>query len=111
MGQKKYKVGIVGIGTVGTEMVKILQERNFPAEEIRILARSERDEEIAGQTFHVLATTEKAFDGLDFAFFAGTEGAIEASVFHRELRVFHHPGKDGYGDREHMVRVERWCKA
>jgi len=79
MGQKKYKVGIVGIGTVGTEMVKILQERNFPAEEIRILARSERDEEIAGQTFHVLATTEKAFDGLDFAFFAGTEGAKGAS--------------------------------
>ena len=76
---KKYKVGIVGIGTVGTEMVKILRERRFPVNEIRILARSERDEEVAGQTFHVMEACDKAFDGLDFAFFAGTEGAKGAS--------------------------------
>lgn len=74
-----YKVGIVGIGTVGTEMVKVLRERNFPADEIRILARSERDEEVAGETFHVLPASPEAFDGLDFAFFAGTEGAKGAS--------------------------------
>lgn len=41
---------------------------------------------------------------------AGTEGAIETSIFHRELRVFHHQGKPGYGTSEHMVRVERWEK-
>jgi len=76
---KRYRVGIVGIGAVGAEMIKILRERGFPAEEIRILARSERDEEVAGQTYHVTAASPEAFDGLDFAFFAGTEGAKGAS--------------------------------
>lgn len=69
----------MGIGAVGTEMVKILREREFPAEEIRILARSERDEEVAGEVFHVQEATRDAFDDLDFAFFAGTEGAKGAS--------------------------------
>ena len=73
------KVGIVGIGAVGTEMVKVLRQRNFPCDEIRIMARSERDQEIAGEVFHVVETTPEAFDGLDFAFFAGTEGAKGAS--------------------------------
>ena len=76
---KQYKVGLVGIGAVGTEIVKILRERNFPAEEIRILARSERNETVAGETFHVVEAKPEAFDGLDFAFFAGTEGAKGAS--------------------------------
>jgi len=76
---KKYRVGIVGIGAVGTEMVKILRQRNFPASEIIFLARSERDEEVAGETFHVAKACPEAFDGLDFAFFAGTEGAKGAS--------------------------------
>lgn len=76
---KKYKVGIVGIGAVGTEMVKILRERDFPCEEIRIMARSERDEEVAGETFHVVETKPESFDGLDFAFFCGTEGSKGAS--------------------------------
>ena len=77
---KQYKVGLVGIGAVGTEMVKVLRGRDFPAGEIRILARSERDEEVAGETFHVVpAESPDAFDGLDFALFAGTEGAKGAS--------------------------------
>jgi len=76
---KEYRVGIVGIGAVGTEMVKILRERNFPISELRVLARSGRDEEIAGETVHVVRTEPDAFDGLDFAFFAGTEGSKGAS--------------------------------
>jgi aspartate-semialdehyde dehydrogenase len=76
---KQYKVGIVGIGAVGTEMVKILRQRQFPCEEIRIMARSERDEEVAGEIFHVVETKPESFEGLDFAFFAGTEGAKGAS--------------------------------
>ena len=75
----EYRVGIVGIGAVGTEMIRVLRQRNFPASEIRILARSERDEEIDGDTYHVVAACPEAFDGLDFAFFAGTEGAKGAS--------------------------------
>ncbi|NQU38535.1 MAG: aspartate-semialdehyde dehydrogenase [Lentisphaerae bacterium] len=76
---KQYKVGIVGIGAVGTEMVKVLRERNFPAEEIRILARSARRETVAGEDFDVVPAAPEAFDGLDFVFFAGTEGEKGAS--------------------------------
>ena len=76
---KTYKVGIVGIGAVGTEMIRILRERQFPADEIRVLARSCRDEKIAEEVFHVDKACPGAFDGLDFAFFAGTEGAKGAS--------------------------------
>ncbi len=80
---KKYRVGIVGIGAVGSEMIKVLRQRDFPCEEIRILARTERDEMIEGETFHVIpAASPEAFDGLDFAFFAGTEGAKGASRQH-----------------------------
>jgi aspartate-semialdehyde dehydrogenase len=76
---KEYSVGIVGIGAVGTELIKVLRERDFPAGEIRVLARSERDEEIAGETFHVVPASVDAFEGLDFALFAGTEGGKGAS--------------------------------
>ena len=76
---KQYKVGLVGIGAVGTEMIKVLRQRNFPATEIRVLATRDRDEEIAGETFHVRATTPEAFEGLDVVLFAGTEGAKGAS--------------------------------
>jgi aspartate-semialdehyde dehydrogenase len=79
MSNKQYKVGVVGAGAVGGEMVRILRSRNFPTDEIRVFARSERDEEIDGETFHVLPTTLEGMAGLDFAFFAGTEGAKGAS--------------------------------
>lgn len=84
---KQYKVGLVGIGAVGTEMIKVLRQRNFPASEIRVLATRERDEEIAGETFHVLATTPEAFDGLDIVLFAGTEGAKGASKMWGQVAV------------------------
>ena len=76
---RNLKVGIVGIGTIGTEMVKVLLERKFPAKEIRIIARSERDEIIAGNKYHVIEAKNEAFDGLDLALFAGTEGSKGAS--------------------------------
>lgn len=76
---KEYRIGLVGIGAVGTEMVKVLRQRKFPAKEIRILATRERDEEVAGETFHVLEAKPEAFDGLDIVLFAGTEGSKGAS--------------------------------
>ncbi|MFA7172070.1 MAG: aspartate-semialdehyde dehydrogenase [Kiritimatiellia bacterium] len=77
---KQYKVGLVGIGAVGTEMIKVLRQRNFPVSEIRVLATRERDEEIAGEIFHVQVASPEAFDGLDIVLFAGTEGAKGASM-------------------------------
>ncbi len=84
---KQYKVGLVGIGAVGTEMIKILRQRNFPASEIRILATRERDEEIAGETFHVLETKPEAFEGLDVVLFAGTEGSKGASKMWGQVAI------------------------
>ena len=76
---REYVVAVVGIGAVGTEMLRVLRERKFPAKEIRVLARSARAEEIAGEVYQVQPTTAEGFDGVDVAFFAGTEGAKGAS--------------------------------
>ena len=36
---KKYNIGILGAtGAVGREMIKVLEERNFPVGELRLLA-------------------------------------------------------------------------
>jgi len=76
---KKYNVAVVGIGLVGIEIVKVLRERDFPIDKLRIFARSTREEEIAGEKFLVEATSIDSFDGIDIALFAGTEGAKGAS--------------------------------
>ena len=76
---RKYTVAVVGVGAVGTEMLEVLAEREFPAERVRVLASRERDQKIAGRVHHVKATTEESFDGVDIALFAGTEGARGAS--------------------------------
>ncbi len=76
---KKYRVCIVGAGAVGREMVKLLRMRMFPAESITLLARSEREQTIDGETYQVKGATPEAFEGVDFALFAGTEGAKGAS--------------------------------
>jgi aspartate-semialdehyde dehydrogenase len=77
---KKYKVAVVGAGAVGVQMVRILNQRNFPVEELRILARSARAMEIDGKTYQVKETTPEAFDGVDVALFAGTEGEKGAAL-------------------------------
>jgi len=76
---KKYNIAVVGAGMVGKKMVEILFERNFPMENLRILATHEREEEIAGRKFKIEKTEISSFDGIDIAFFAGTEGEKGAS--------------------------------
>lgn len=76
---KQYNVCVVGIGAVGTEMVRLLKKRRFPMKSLTILARSERTEVIDGEPIQVKVATPDAFQGMDFAFFAGTEGAKGAS--------------------------------
>jgi len=76
---KKYNCCVVGIGAVGTEMVRLLKKRNFPLQSLTILARSERVEVIDGQSYPVKVASPEAFEGMHFAFFAGTEGAKGAS--------------------------------
>ena len=77
---KQYNVCVVGIGAVGTEMVRLLKLRKFPMKSLTILARSERVEVIDGEEVQVKVAGPDAFNGMDFAFFAGTEGAKGASM-------------------------------
>ena len=76
---KQYKVAVVGIGMVGQEMLKVLHEREFPASSIQVLATRARTETIDGREYDVIPTSEDAFEGVDIALFAGTEGASGAA--------------------------------
>ncbi len=75
-----YTVAIVGAGLVGDRLVAELRRRNFPIKELRILARSARRSTLAGEEFEVGVAEPDAFEGVDFAFFAGTEGEKGAAV-------------------------------
>ncbi len=74
----KYVVAVVGAtGAVGEEMVSILEERDFPIEELHLFA-SERSEgkkiEFKGQSITVKTLKEDSFKGIDIALFsAGAE--------------------------------------
>src|ERR671912_379893 len=75
-----YTVAVVGAGLVGDRLVAELGRRDFPLKELRILARSARIAVLAGQTFEVGVAEPGAFEGVDIAFFAGTEGEKGAAV-------------------------------
>jgi aspartate-semialdehyde dehydrogenase len=71
---KSYRVAVCGAtGAVGREMVRILEERQFPVSELKLLASERstgeriefREEEIKVETL-----TEKSFTGLDLALFS-----------------------------------------
>lgn len=75
-----YTVAVVGAGLVGERLVAELRRREFPLKELRILARTQRTTVLDGETFEVGVAEPRAFDGVDFAFFAGTEGEKGAAV-------------------------------
>ncbi len=75
---KQFNVGLVGVGAVGSEMLKVLKDRAFPCGKVQVFASRERDEVINGETYHVLPATENSFAGLDIVLFAGkTDVAIQ----------------------------------
>jgi aspartate-semialdehyde dehydrogenase len=77
---KKYCVAVVGAGAVGVEMIRLLKKRQFPMDALRVLARTERSLVVDGTTYQVQSTTPEAFEGVDVALFAGTEGEKGAAV-------------------------------
>ena len=80
-----YTVAVVGAGLVGERLVAELRRRKFPLKELRVLARTTRRAVLAGETFEVGAAEPGAFEGVDYALFAGTEGEKGAAVqFSRE---------------------------
>ena len=76
--KKAYVVAVVGAtGAVGDEMVRTLEQRDFPIEKLRLFA-SERSEgrviEFKDDGIKVERLSEKSFEGIDIALFsAGAE--------------------------------------
>ena len=74
-------VAIVGAtGAVGQEFLKILAERQFPVDELRLLAtKRSAGKRISwqGQELEVQETTHESFKGIDIALFAGGSGSTE----------------------------------
>lgn len=75
---KEYNVAIVGAtGLVGQEFIKVLLQRSFPMNSIRLLASDRSAGKrllVAGQEIEVEETTPESFKGMDIALFsAGAE--------------------------------------
>jgi aspartate-semialdehyde dehydrogenase len=71
---RKYNVAVVGAtGAVGNEMIKILEERDFPVEELTLLA-SERSQEMMldfkGKSYPVKVLDEDSFRGIEVGLFS-----------------------------------------
>ena len=78
---KKYNVGILGAtGAVGREMMNILEERNFPIDELRLLASPRSvGKKIAfkGEEIEVKLADENAFEGLDIVLGAASNAVAK----------------------------------
>ncbi|MBI4597293.1 MAG: aspartate-semialdehyde dehydrogenase [Candidatus Omnitrophica bacterium] len=79
---KKINVAVVGAtGAVGTEMLRVLQQRRFPVVGLKVLAsaRSEgRRVPFNGSTYRVEELTPRSFAGIDVALFsAGAARSLE----------------------------------
>lgn len=72
---KKFNTAIVGAtGAVGQEFLRLIEERNFPFGELKMLASARsagKTINFMGKDYTVEETTEKSFDGVQFALFAG----------------------------------------
>ena len=83
MKKSKYNVAVVGAtGVVGQEMIRILEERNFPVDKIKLLA-SERSVgqflEYKGKAEKVHLLSEETFEGIDIGLFS--PGASVSAVY------------------------------
>ena len=71
---KSYHVAIAGAtGAVGTELIRLLETREFPLESLRLLASERsvgRTLSFRGHPYHVELLTADAFQGIDIALFS-----------------------------------------
>jgi len=75
---KKYNVAIVGAtGMVGTEFIKVLEQRKFPVAEIRMLASGRSKGKMlkfCGKDHEVQELTKDSFKGIEIALFSAGGG-------------------------------------
>jgi len=80
---RKYKVAVVGAtGAVGREMMKVLEERNFPVAELKLFASPRsagRKLEFKNEQIPVFELTKDAFEGIEIALFSA--GASRSKEF------------------------------
>lgn len=73
---KKYNVAVAGAtGAVGIEMIQILEERNFPVNEIRLLASKRsagKKMTFNGAEVTIQELTHDSFEGIDIALFSAS---------------------------------------
>ena len=82
------RVGLLGVGPVGDNILQVLSERKFPIDgSVTIMATREREETLNGKQVHVQKISEDLFSKLDLVFFAGKEGAKGASLQWAQIAV------------------------
>ena len=78
---KTYNVAILGAtGAVGREMMKILEERNFPVNELRLLASARsagKTLTFKGQEITIREATHDSFEGMDFVLGAASNAVAK----------------------------------
>ncbi|HET9521872.1 MAG TPA: aspartate-semialdehyde dehydrogenase [Candidatus Limnocylindrales bacterium] len=79
MTRQPLTVAVVGAtGVVGRTMIQVLNEREFPVGELRLLASGRsagRTVSIGGRSHEVIEASPEAFDGVDIALFSAGAGA------------------------------------
>ena len=72
---KKYNLAILGAtGAVGQEFLNLIEERNFPFAELKLLASKRsagKKIQFMGKEYTVEEATDASFEGVDIALFAG----------------------------------------
>src|SRR3989338_3341326 len=80
--KKRYNVAVIGAtGAVGTQMLRVLEERRFPVKGVLALASARskgRRVPFNGKTLKVEELTRRSFEGIDVALFsAGASRSLE----------------------------------
>src|SRR4249920_1084043 len=78
---KNYHVAIVGAtGAVGIELLRVMERRNFPVADLRLLASARsagKKLEFRGQDLPIAALDQSSFAGIDLAFFSAGAGTAK----------------------------------
>ena len=78
---KKYHVAIVGAtGAVGIELLRVMERRDFPVADLRLLASPRsagKSLEFRGQDLSVAALEQNSFAGIDLVFFSAGAGTAK----------------------------------